>query len=70
MMLSQKYMNPGFNHTINPGFNHTNQCTAPVQTNTESYKVLHPLFAEILVCKVDQFFASHKSWASTESTCR
>ena len=51
-MLSQKYMNPGFNHG--------NQYTLSVQTNAESYKVLHPIFAEIIVCKVDQFLTLQK----------
>ena len=60
-MLRPKYMNPGFNLT--------NQCTLPVQTITESYRVLHSKFAEILMCIGDQFLTSRKVETPLNITC-
>ena len=45
---------------MNPGFNHSSQCTSIMVTNVESLRVLHLIFAEILVHNIKQFLTSWK----------
>ena len=61
-MLSQKYMNPRFNHT--------KQCIYRRQINAESLRILHLKIAEIFAGKVTQFLASRKIETPLNVTCK